>query len=145
MDFIILKEQIVDTDIIVSPLRYVLYDHFLTISGLTDYKALKLKKLANDEHIFHTGPDGHLFVDLPIFQKYVANLTIKSKQVYMNSGLNIITSGLYSKLSGYSAKAIERKVEDKVWDFKLAFRGPDGTGLLINIQRVETWIKNAKN
>jgi hypothetical protein len=54
-----------------------------------------------------------------------------------------ITIAKFAKETGYSEKAVRRKIEDQKWPDSLWRKAPDGH-ILINIEEYEKWVGNTK-
>ncbi len=127
--------------IIISPLKFIKLIKFLNLTGFSEYKLKQVKseKLIQDELILITAPDGNLFVNMQSFQKWCISNQPDVSIEFITTGLSIITANLYAEISGYSIKAIKRKIEDGVWNTQLAFRAPNAE-IMVNINSVEKWI-----
>lgn len=126
---------------IISQIKFIKAAKFFDLSGLNQYKLKQIKseQSKKEELILITAPDGNLFVNLESYQSWCTSNQPDVSIEFIRTDLAIITAELYTELSGYTIKAIKRKVEDKIWCAPIAFRAPDGE-LLININSVEKWI-----
>lgn len=126
---------------IISQIKFIRAAKFFDLSGFNQYKLKQIKseQSKKDELMLITAPDGNLFVNLESYQSWCISNQPNVSIEFIRTDLAIITAALYAELSGYTIKAIKRKVENKIWYAPIAFRAPDGE-LLININSVEKWI-----
>ena len=126
---------------IISTIRHVKLSVFVKLTGVSEFKLKKIKESNSNPEglILITAPDGNLFVNLCLYHNWCISTQTDSTIEYISSGVAFITAELYAELSGYTIKAIKRKVENKIWYAPIAFRAPNGE-LLININSVEKWI-----
>ncbi|AFR18441.1 hypothetical protein BPC006_II0509 [Burkholderia pseudomallei BPC006] len=54
-----------------------------------------------------------------------------------------ITIAKFAMETGYSEKAVRRKIEDHKWPDSLWTKAPDGH-ILINVEEYESWVSNTK-
>ena len=128
------------TQIIIS-VKFIKLSRFLILSGLTEYKLKQIKSAKSSEHdlVLVTAPDGNLFVNINTYQNWCVINQAETQIEFIPTGVTFITAQLYAELTGYSFKAIQRKIEDKIWNVRIAFRSPNGE-LMVNVSSVENWI-----
>jgi hypothetical protein len=55
-----------------------------------------------------------------------------------------VTLNLFEQLTGYTVKAVRRKIEDRVWLEGFQFRrGPDGR-ILVDLEGFERWVEKRR-
>lgn len=121
--------------------NHVKLSRFLQLTSKSEFQLKKIRPISIDAQdlIIVTAPDGNLFVNLQGYHNCCVMNQHEIQVEFVPAGITFIPATLYAELTGYTVKAIKRKLEDKIWEPSILFRSPDGE-LLININKVESWI-----